>query len=415
MRFYKIYKEKYHFSLNFYSIFLLVTFIPDILGLPASVITYGLWAIRSIAAFWIIIKYKKEIFQLSFVEQLYVFVALIYFINMSIDIFWQIRPMGMGNPRDLVGFFLSILVAFAFRYDVTIFSNRSFNFFLLTLFLGLLLAFFLAKVSPPPLIGRYDANSTVNTINYGQMGCALCLVSIFGFVKKSFKFSYLIYPLLFVLGIVSIMKAGSRSPIVVLAFVSIFYFFAKSGFVKGLILFGVSTMILYFSVGFLIELSEAVGSGIVTRIVSAVETGETSGRDAIYANAIGHFLDSPIFGNFYLIPSGEAMGFYPHNFLIEAFMTTGVVGGIPFVALILICLYKSFVILKVKHDSGWIVLLFLQTLIFGMFSSSLYSSQDFWALSFFIISMPPSILNKKRKFQKSITSSTAKQPSLGFS
>ena len=411
---YKIYKEKLHFSLNFYSIFLLVTFIPDILGLPASLITYGLWAIKSYTAFWLVYKYGKKLYDLNFNEKLFVFVATIYFINIFIDLFWQYFPIGIGNPIDLLGFFLSILIAFAFRYDPIFCSKKSFYIFLITLSLGLFIAFFIAKESPEPYVGRYDANSTVNTINYGQMGCALCLVVIYGFLNMPFKYSKTIYSFLFLLGILSIMKAGSRSPIVVLAFVSIFYFFANSGFVKGLIFIGVSAVVLYFSTGFLIELSEAVGSGIVTRIISAVETGETSGRDAIYINAIGHFLDSPIFGDYYLISSGLAKGYYPHNFIIEAFMTTGIVGGIPFVIMIIITLIRSFRLLKSKHMSGWIVLLYLQILIFGMFSSSLYSSQDFWALSFFILSMPASTLNKKRKFLKSTTSSTAKQPSLGL-
>ncbi len=403
MQFYKIYKERVHFSLNFYSVFLLVTFIPDILGLPPSLITYGLWAIRSATACWIIIKYRKRLYDLNWSEKLFVFVAAVYFVNIFIDVFWQYFPVGMGNPIDLLGFFLSILIALAFRYDPFFFSNRSYYFFLGSLAFGLFIAFFLAKESPFPLVGRYDANSTVNTINYGQMGCALCLVAIFGFLNKPFKYSKLMYPFLFLLGMVSIMKAGSRSPIVVLGFVSIFYFFAKSGFVKGLIIVGVSAVVVYFSLGFLVELSEAVGSGIVTRIISAVETGETSGRDVIYANAIGHFMDSPIFGNFYLIPDGVAKGYYPHNFFIEAFMTTGIVGGIPYVVMILICIIKSFRILKLRHPSGWIILLFLQTLIYGMFSSSLYSSQDFWALSFFVLSMDMAVVKKyngKVKFSK---------------
>ena len=395
MRFYTTYKEKFHFSLNFYSIFLLVTFIPDILGISPSLITNGLWALRSIMAFWIVFEYGKKIYHLSSLEKLFVFVAFVYFINMLIDIFLEHTPIGMGNPRDLLGFFLSILVALAFRYDPAFFSNRSFYFFLFTLFAGLLFAFFFATVSPPPFVGRYDANSTVNTINYGQMGCALSLVSIYGFMNKPFNYSKIIYPLLFILGVVSIMKAGSRSPIVVLVFVMIFYFFAKSGFVKGLILIGTSSMVLYLSAGFLIEISEALGSGIVTRIISAVETGETSGRDEIYKNAIGLFLDSPIFGDFYLISSGVAKGYYPHNFIIEAFMTTGIIGGVPFVIMIILTLKKSFRLLKDRHMSGWVILLLLQTIIYGMFSSSLYSSQDFWALSFFILSIPSSVLKKQ--------------------
>ncbi|MEP2278097.1 O-antigen ligase family protein [Maribacter sp.] len=387
MNLYKIYKENFHFSLNFYSIFLLVTFIPDILGLPPSIVNYGLWVIKSATAIWLVILYKKKWFLLNWGEQLFIFVSFVYLVNIFIDVFWQKYPVDMGTPIDLIGFCLSILIALAFRYDKAFVSKKSYFFFLISLSIGLFIAFFLAKESPLPLIGRFDANSTVNTINYGQMGCSLALISIYGFLNYPFKYSRLLFPVLFLLGIISIMKAGSRSPVVVLLLVTIFYFFAKSGLLKGFFLVGCSVIVLFFSIDFLIELSEALGSEIVTRLLSAIETGETSGRDLIYENAIGHFLDSPVFGNYYLIPSGIAKGYYPHNFFIEAFMTTGILGGIPFTIMIAIIVFKSYNLLSKRHPSGWIVLLFLQILIFGMFSSSLYSSQDFWALSFFILSI----------------------------
>lgn len=386
MWFYELYKRKYHFALNFYSLFLLVTFIPDIIGLPPSLITYGFWALKAMAAFWLITQYRKSIYNLNWEEKLFFFVAAVYFLNIFIDVYWQNYPVGMGSAIDLVGFFLSILIALSFRYDRAFISNGSYYFFLATLSLGLIIAFFLAREAPLPLIDRFDANSTVNTINYGQMGCALSIAALYGFFNLSFKYSKIVYPFLFLLGVISIMKAGSRSPVVVLLAVSVFYFFAKSGLVKGLVVVVSSALVLYFSLGFLIELSEAVGSGIVTRLVSAAETGETSGRDLIYANAIGLFADSPVFGDFYLISSGLGRGGYPHNFFLEAFLTTGLVGGIPFVIMVLLALKRSFSLLQKGHRSGWIVLLFLQMLVYGMFSSSLYSSQDFWALCFFILS-----------------------------
>ncbi|MBC6999405.1 O-antigen ligase family protein [Cytophaga sp. FL35] len=384
---YKIYKERIHFSLNFYSVFLLITFVPDFIGLPPSIASYALWTLRGITSFWIIYKYFKPIYLLSWQERLFVFVAGIYLLNILIDIFWQVYPMGMGSIRDLIGFALSILVAVSLRYDPVIVSGRSYYFFLFSLALGLLIAFFVAQPSPLPLVGRFDANSTVNTINYGQMGCALSLIALYGFLNKPFRYGYFVYSIFFLLGIISIMKAGSRSPVVVLLTVSIFYFFAKAGLVKGLMLVVGAALTFYLSLDFIIELSEAVGSSIVTRLLSAIETGETSGRDAIYENAIGHFLDAPIFGNYYLIPSGIAKGYYPHNFVIEALMTTGLVGGIPFLIMMIVCVVKCFILLKRLHPSGWILLLFLQVIIFGMFSSSLYSSQEFWALSFFILSI----------------------------
>ncbi|MGB7395760.1 MAG: hypothetical protein WA913_15340, partial [Pricia sp.] len=177
MNFYRTYKNKYHFSLNFYSLFLLVTFIPDIVGVPQSLVKYGFWALKAAAAFWIIRKYRKEVYDLRGEEKLFLFVAFVYFVNIFIDVFMQKLPMGMGSVIDFFGFALSILIAFSFRYDPGFTSNRSYFFFLLTLSVGLFIAFFMAREAPLPLVGRFDANSTVNSINYGQMGCALSLVA----------------------------------------------------------------------------------------------------------------------------------------------------------------------------------------------------------------------------------------------
>lgn len=402
MGFYKTYKAKYHFSLNFYSLFLLITFIPDIVGLSPSLFTNGIWLVRAFMAFLLIINYKKRIYTLSWEEKLFLFVALVYFVNIIIDVYLQYYPIGIGNPIDLIGFFLSILVAFSFRYDYSFSSKPSYYYFLITLSIGLIIAFFISKPSPAPLIGRFDANSTVNTINYGKMGCSLAIVAIYGYKNFKFKFSKIVYPALLLIGILSIMRAGSRSPVAILLAVIAFYFLAKNSFIKGLIIVFFSSLVLWFSLGVLMQLSEMIESDLTARLLASIESGDTSGRVEIYQNALGHIKDSPLFGSFYLIPSGIGRGSYPHNYFLEVFMTTGFFGGLPFVAMVILSLKRSFQLLRQKHVAGWIVLLFLQTFFYGMFSSSLFSAQDFWALCFLVLTID---LVKKRSSIKLIKKS----------
>jgi O-antigen ligase len=68
-------------------------------------------------------------------------------------------------------------------------------------------------------------------------------------------------------------------------------------------------------------------------------------------------------------------------------MTTGILGGIPFVVLVLISISKCYKFIKERHGASWILLLFLQLIVFGNFSTGLYTSQDFWILLFFVLSM----------------------------
>ncbi len=389
------YKRRYHFSVNFFSIFLLITFIPDIVGITPNVVVYPFWALKAALAFWVIANYRKKIYHLQRTEQLFVFVALVYLINIIIDLFMQKYPIGMGSVRDLIGFCLSVLIAFSFRYDSSFYSNKAFKLFSWTLAVGLFIAFFMATESPPPLVNRFDANSTVNTINYGQMGCALCLIAIYGFLDRRKLLPKPAFIVFFCIGVLSIMKAGSRSPIVVLVVVSVFYSLARLGFVKALVASMIVITSFWLSHDFLIELGDSFDSGLAERLINAVEKKETSGRDEIYANTLGIISKSPLFGDFYLISSGEGRNGYPHNFFLEAFMTTGLIGGVPYVIMVLIAVYKSYLFLRGEHKSSWLVILFLQILVYGMFSSSLYSSQDFWALCLFVLSIP-----LKEKIQK---------------
>ncbi len=390
-----IYKERYHVSVNFFSIFLLVTFLPDLVGLPAGLVTNGLWAFKGLLAILVILAYSQKVYLLTKFEKLYAFVVFIYLINIIADVFLEIDLNGYAKVIDLVSFVVSLIVAFSFRYDVLISSDYSYYFLLISLAIGLLVAYFVAYPSPPPFVGRYDANSTVNTINYGQMGCAMCIISIYGFVEKKFSYSKLIFPLLFVLGIISIMKAGSRSPILVLAIVCAFFIFSRLGTFKGVILFGIVSVAVWVLFGFLAKFADQMDSGLLLRLANTVEERDTSGRDKIYANAIQIIKEHPIFGSYYFVKSGVARGSYPHNFFLEAFMTTGLVGGIPFVIMIFIALFKSYKFLKMKHASSWMILMFLQLLVYGMFSSNLFSSQDFWALSLFVLGITQNDLEEE--------------------
>lgn len=392
------YKSKYHFSVNFWSILLVFTFVPDLLGIDNNLIKYGFWALRCVSSFWVVFNYKKKIYHLNSSEKLFFFVIIIFFINIFIDVLLENNRNGYGSAVDLAAFAIAILVSFSFRYDPRFSGQKSFNVFAITLALGLFIAFFLAVPSPLPWVGRMDANSSFNTINYGQLGCAMSLVSIYSLTKTKNIWHKILWVLGVFLGLLSIMKAGSRSPIVVLFVVVLFFLFAKSGFSKGLILSVSLLFFLWFMSDFLIEIADSMGSSLPARILSALESGESSGRDKIYANTLSLINDSLYFGDSYLIPSGIGKGGYPHNYILEAFLTCGLFGGIPFLIMLLLSLYKSYNLLRDGHQSGWIVVIFVQLCTFGMFSSSLSSSQDFWALSFFILSIDVSKknINKKR-------------------
>ena len=388
MYYLKAYLRNYHFSVNFWSVLLLLAFIPDLVGFDSSILRYGFWAVKLILAFWVAYNHKKKLYQLNWQEKIFIFVAVIFFLNIFIDVFLDNRRYSLGSVLDFVSFSLSIVIAYSFRYNYIITGKKSFNFFMLTLSFGLVLAYFLAVSSPFPWIGRMDANSSFNTINYGQLGCSMSLVSLYGMVTNRVWTKKLLFFLGFLLGILSIFKAGSRSPIVVIFVVGSFYYLAKSGIFKGVVILFCAFLILWSLSGLIIEAAESMGSELPGRLLRAVESGDTSGRDQIYLNSLGLIKDSWFFGDYYLLSSGVGKRGYPHNFILESFLTTGILGGIPFLFILVIAINKSYRAIRNGHPSTWLVILFLQMVVYGMFSSSLSSSQDFWALCFFLLSMP---------------------------
>jgi O-antigen ligase len=386
------YKEYFHFSVNFYSIFLIITFIPDFLGINPSLITLPFWGLKLILAIWIMVKDSRSYENLNINEILFLALIIIYIVNLYIDIFLKSSPQYNFLPSfseeliNFISFAINIVLAISFRYHPTFHGEKSFRFFLVTLTFGLVLAFLFA-IRQDEIFVRYDANSTINSIIYGQASCALSLISMWAFPRvKNWRYR-LVLIVLFLFGLISIAKTGSRSPVVVLVLVSAFYFIAQFGKIRGIILFSTFVLVIFLFIKPITSFLESMNSSFLTRLTAMIVEQDSSGRDRIYLNVLEQIKQNPIFGSYYLVTAGQGRGGYPHNFILEAFMTTGFLGGIPFLILLIAALIKSYSLIKINHSSGWIILLFLQIVVYGMFSTSLYSSQDFWILLFFVSSI----------------------------
>jgi O-antigen ligase len=383
------YQRNIHFAVNFYAVFLVITFIPDIVGVPPALITYPYWGLKILLALLII--YYCPVKQHFKHEFLYFLVVGIYAVNIFIN--------GCNPPTswrennaffDLSLFIVGIVIAFSFRDNPLYYSEKSFKYFWTILSVGVMLAIGLGKQSEVE-ITKYDANSIINSIVYGNSSVTLALVSLWGFinfkVKNRRNMVRLLFTITFFIGFVGVLKAGSRSTLLIAAFVIVFYLFAKLGSIKGILSACLLAAAIYMLLPQINLLSERVDSGIFSRVEDTIEEGKTNGRDVLYLEALREIEYSPIFGSYYQLSSqGHSFG-YPHNYILEAFMTTGFVGGIPFLILLTISLSKCYRLIKTNHPATWIVIVYLSTFILGMFSTALYNSETFWILLFFILSI----------------------------
>lgn len=103
---------------------------------------------------------------------------------------------------------------------------------------------------------------------------------------------------------------------------------------------------------------------------------QTTGREYIQKIAVGMFIDSPILGNHHIIP-GKA---YFHNYFLDAFVSTGIVGGLIFTIINIWAVKKSVKFLSYNKSvtENFIASFFLINFIFGMFSGNLFSITSYW-------------------------------------
>ena len=192
----------------------------------------------------------------------------------------------------------------------------------------------------------------------GSMTMVLCIHKMLHYKMKRFEYIYLIAT--FILGFILFLLGASRGSIVAIALcVFAFLYFSsakrKAGIALGLV-------ILFPIVLWAIEAS---GSGIIDRLQNTSEDGG-GGRDTIWAQNFAHFTDNILFGG-----KIEIGGIYPHNFIIEILMATGLVGALLFFPVFFMAIKRS---LKINRKDSFIVLIFIQGFSLHMFSGSIIAA-----------------------------------------
>lgn len=114
---------------------------------------------------------------------------------------------------------------------------------------------------------------------------------------------------------------------------------------------------------------EATGSAIFDRTLDSISTGDSSGREILWEEAIREFIKYPIVGG-----RIEVSGIYPHNLIIEVLMGTGLVGFVLFMSFLIILFKKGVALIKENHEFLIVFMLFVCGLSLHFFSSSITSA-----------------------------------------
>ena len=220
------------------------------------------------------------------------------------------------------------------------------------------------------------------SILYGHLGVSLFFISL---CLRYIELPRLIKMAMMVVGVsvglLSMIFSGSRGPFVAFIVLSVVCFFINANnrkwrlFVVILLVF----IAVFFKsiMGWVNNLLESFDIMSFNRVYKTfVESAGdgSSGRDAIFLNAINDFLDNPIFGKAYLTDNGS----YVHNIFIEQFRATGLIGGILFLIFTFYAIRRGYMVFKAKKEVLIIYLLFVQYVVYGCFSSSIIAIPQYW-------------------------------------
>lgn len=224
---------------------------------------------------------------------------------------------------------------------------------------------------------RVPGNEFLSPITFGHMGASVLMFATLQLVQRPRDRFLPVWVALAAVpaALVCLVLAASRGPIVALA--AGMLLIAAAGWVNG----GAPRVlalvaVLGITIPSAVAVAQRAGSALIERMTRSPRRGSSvDERLRRYQGAWEQFTENPLLGS--SLDERGSLG-YPHNLVLESFMAVGIFGGVLFVLILLLCVFKSIMLLVRDPAYGWIGLLFVQRAVGGMFSGSLYTSNEFW-------------------------------------
>lgn len=210
-------------------------------------------------------------------------------------------------------------------------------------------------------------------------------------MKKVNKFSLILFA---IINLALLLSMGKRGPLVSIFVVLLcLWLLRKFSIIKSsvilIIVISVYNIIIS-NIEYVISLIKIVNNRLGSTLYDLYYYGETSGRDTIHEYAYEQIEQYPLWGKFPGLINPSTLdwhfGIHPHNIWLEAIMTMGYIGSIPFFLYILyILIFKAMPAFSEKNAYLFFSMLFIAEFVHGFMSGSL-SYSDIW-LSLFVLSL----------------------------
>lgn len=201
---------------------------------------------------------------------------------------------------------------------------------------------------------------------------------------------------LIVSGVVIMLISGTRGALLwCVVNIMICYFLKIKKIRKKMIMAGAVVLIFMVAIDPVISFLKDVTPKTAERIENTVKEGDTDARfdlndpdNSTFLIGLENFSRSPIVGNYFRMETKNRYfrGHYPHNIFIEVLMTMGLIGFIPFMALLYKAYRKCRYLFLKGHTPGQLacLILFLCQFLMHQTSGTIVFDHSFW-LFFYIL------------------------------
>lgn len=234
-----------------------------------------------------------------------------------------------------------------------------------------------------------------NSIDTGYSAANYLLFSIFLFKSKDFpkKIKIISLPVLFC-AIIILLRAGSRGPLlaVLIGLVSILAL-QKKNYLITLFISTVLILGFFFLFDEILELISKISPVMTFRIQSYLKEGEPL-RIGFFMEGINGFINYPFTGSQALLYRSSGLPTSPHQLILEAFMSTGFIGGLCLIGVIYLVIKSAIFNLHNFVSNYWIELIILAYLTRAFTAGTILAGDYSIIFAYFLLAR-----NRKSLFQ----------------
>ena len=232
---------------------------------------------------------------------------------------------------------------------------------------------------------RVSMNAGLATISSGHLGASGIILTLYFLFYGSRKtiLSYGFLSIGMLISTITLLRAGSRGPVLALMVVISLWVLAHS---KHLIR-NISILILLFLIVLLFFDNIQSLIGQISPIMQArlAREDHIGSRFLLYSEAFNIIRNNPLVGKQFALFPAPGYFIYCHNIILDSLIGMGVIGGISIIYLITIAFKYTYKLIESRNPDFWLGLLLIQRVIYNMVSSSIYFSELFTILLAIVI------------------------------